>query len=70
MLTRAEADSAGLRVDCIDRDDPSCQVLILWLALDAGRALHQRAAVLLHEMDRQHCAQLHPGRQHRSEALT
>jgi hypothetical protein len=34
-------------------------MFILGVTLDAGRALHQRAAILLEQVDRKHRAQLH-----------
>ena len=58
--TRAEANGVGPGVDCIDCHDSCCQLLILGLALNAGRAPHEGAAVLLDEVHWQHCSHLHP----------
>ena len=60
--TRADANSVRQRVHSIYCDNSCCEPFILGLALNAGRALHQGAAVLLHEVDRQRCSHLHHNR--------
>lgn len=69
-LTRAKANGFGLGVHSIDGHDTRRKMLVLGLTLDAGRALHQRTAVVLKQVHRKHRAQLHTCRAAQPEAQT